>query len=32
LGFGAVLAVGFGALWLAAFDSGELLRVDLSRR
>lgn len=32
LGFGAVLAVGFGALWLALFDSGELLRVDLSRR
>ncbi|HEY5985948.1 MAG TPA: hypothetical protein VIV12_06115 [Streptosporangiaceae bacterium] len=29
--FGPLLAVGSGALWLAAFDSGELLRVDLSR-
>jgi len=25
------LAVGFGALWLSTFDSGELLRVDPSR-
>lgn len=31
-GFGPLLAVGFGALWLALFDSGELLRVDLSPR
>lgn len=30
-GFGPLLAVGFGALWFAAFESGELLRVDLSR-
>src|SRR6266487_1416748 len=30
-GFGPQLAVGFGALWLSAFDSGELLRVDPSR-
>lgn len=30
-GFGPLLAVGFGALWLALFDSGELLRLDLSR-
>jgi hypothetical protein len=29
-GFGPLLAVGFGALWFAAFESGELLRVDLS--
>lgn len=29
--FGPLLAVGSGALWLATFDSGELLRVDLSR-
>ncbi len=31
LGFGPQVAVGFGALWLAAFDSSELLRIDLSR-
>src|SRR6266511_1870717 len=30
-GFGPQLAVGFGALWLSTFDSGELLRVDPSR-
>jgi hypothetical protein len=30
-GFGPQLAVGFGALWFATFDSGELLRVDPSR-
>ena len=30
-GFGPLLAVGFGALWFAAFESGQLLRVDLSR-
>jgi hypothetical protein len=30
-GFGPLVAVGFGAVWLAAFDSDQLLRVDLSR-
>jgi hypothetical protein len=29
-GFGPQLAVGFGALWLSAFDSDELLRLDPS--